>query len=135
MDRLDRKAAARSFCSRSAPDRTRSLARGHLEAQARSPCVSTSLGSTGEFVMTALADVDGDGVCECVLSENNGRILIVRPDTGIRATWAVGFRLQLEGFSAARPGPVPVVYRSPEDPTPFITIPDNTNTFHQLQVS
>ncbi len=64
-----------------APDRTRSLAEvswKHGEISTR----STPLGSTGEFVMSALADVDGDGVRECVLSENNGRILIVRAGEG-----------------------------------------------------
>jgi outer membrane protein assembly factor BamB len=116
-----------------APDRTRSLAEVTWRG-GRISMRSTPLGSTGEFVMSALADVDGDGARECVLSENNGRILIVRADGGVRATWAVGFRLQLEGFSAARPGPVPVVYRAQQDGQPFITIPDNTNTLHQLQV-
>jgi len=116
-----------------APDRTRSL----VEVSWRDGLIgvsSTPLGSSGEFVMSALADVDGDGVCECVLSENNGRILIVRADRGVQASWAVGFRLQLEGFSAARPGPVPVVYRAHEDQQPFIAIPDNTNTLRHLQV-
>lgn len=116
-----------------APDRTRSLAEVSWRDGSISMC-STPLGSTGEFVMSALADVDGDGVSECVLSENNGRILIVRADKGVQASWAVGFRLQLEGFSAARPGPVPVVYRAEQDQQPFVTIPDNTNTLHQLQV-
>ncbi len=116
-----------------APDRTRSFAEVSWR-DGRISIRSTPLGLTGEFVMTALADVDGDGVSECVLSENNGRILIVRADKGIQASWAVGFRLQLEGFSAARPGPVPVVYRAPQEQQPFVTIPDNTNTLHQLQV-
>ena len=64
-----------------AADRTRSLGEvswKHGEISTR----STPLGSTGEFVMSALADVDGDGMRECVLSENNGRILIVRADGG-----------------------------------------------------
>lgn len=116
-----------------APDGTRSLA-GVTWKNGKITLRSTSLGSSGEFVMVALADVDGDGCDECVLSESSGRIFIVRPDAGIRATWAVGFRLQLEGFSAARPGPAPVVYRTKENPQPYITIPDNTNTMHQLQV-
>lgn len=96
---------------------------------------TTPLGSAGEFVLSALADVDGDGMLECILSENNGRILVARAAKGISAEWAIGFRLQLEGFSAARPGPLPVVYRSLRDPKPFITIPDNTNRLHQLQVT
>ena len=116
-----------------APDGTRSLAEATWR-DGRIAVRSTPLGSTGEFVMSALADVDGDGVRECVLSENNGRILVVRADRGVQATWTAGFRLQLEGFSAARPGPVPVVYGTDQDPHPFITIPDNTNTLHQLQV-
>jgi outer membrane protein assembly factor BamB len=94
---------------------------------------TTSLGSGGEFLMSALVDVDGDGIPECVLSENNGRMLVVRAGRGIIAEWMTGFRLQLEGFSAARPGPVPVVYRSPSDRSPCITIPDNTWTLHQLR--
>jgi outer membrane protein assembly factor BamB len=116
-----------------APDGTRSLAEATWGG-GRIAVHSTPLGSTGEFVMSALADVDGDGVRECVLSENNGRILVVRADRGVQATWTAGFRLQLEGFSAARPGPVPVVYRTPQDPHPFVTVPDNTNTLHQVQV-
>lgn len=116
-----------------APDRTRSLAEATWRG-GRIAVRSTPLGSTGEYVMSALADVDGDGVRECVLSENNGRILVVRADRGVQASWTIGFRLQLEGFSAARPGPVPVVYRTHQDPHPFVTIPDNTNTLHQLQV-
>jgi hypothetical protein len=93
---------------------------------------STELGSTGEYVLSALADVDGDGVNECIVSENNGRIHVVRGGKGIQATWAVGFRLQLEGFSAARPGAVPVVYRSQQGP--LISVLDNTNRLHQIQV-
>lgn len=93
------------------------------------------LGGGGEFIMAALADVDGDGVQECVLSGNSGRILVARAPKGIQAAWSTGFRLQLEGFSAARPGPVPVVYRSSREPLPLIAIPDNTNTLHMLQVS
>ncbi len=116
-----------------APDRTRSLAEVSWKHGQISTC-STPLGSTGEFVMSALADVDGDGLRECVLSENNGRILIVRAEGGVRASWTVGFRMQLEGFSAARPGPVPVVYRTRPDEHPVIAVPDNTNTLHQLQV-
>jgi hypothetical protein len=92
------------------------------------------LGEGGEYVMSALADVDGDGRPEAVLSRNNGGILIVRAGRGILATWNAGIRLQLEGFSAARPGPLPVVYRPREGRSPLITVPDNTNTLHQLQV-
>ncbi len=116
-----------------ARDRTRSLTEvswSHEQVSTR----STSLQSTGEFVMSALADVDGDGMAECILSENNGRILVVRAQKGVQATWTVGFRLQLEGYSAARPGPIPVVYRSQPGKSPCITIPDNTNLLHQLQV-
>lgn len=116
-----------------APDGSRSLA--ELSWMAGGPVLqSTPLGSAGEFLMTALADVDGDGIKECILSEKNGRILIVRAGRGVIAAWTAGFRLQLEGFSAARPGPVPVVYRNPGDPRPYITVPDNTWTLHQLQV-
>ena len=116
-----------------APDGIRSLAEVSWN-NGRPVMRSTVLGSAGEFVMTALADVDGDGARECVLSADNGRILVVRAGRGVCATWTVGFRLQLEGFSAARPGPMPVVYRVPGDPRPFITTPDNTNTMHQVQV-
>jgi outer membrane protein assembly factor BamB len=94
---------------------------------------SVRLGSAGDFFMAALADVDGDGVRECVLSENNGRVVVVRAGSGIKATWTAGFRLQLEGFSAARPGPVPVVYRAGPEAPPSIVIPDNTYRLHQLR--
>lgn len=114
-------------------DRTRSIAeiswnKGSLSV------LKTPLQSGGEFIMSALADVDGDGRAECVLSENDGRILVVRPGEGVKASWTAGIRLQLEGFSAARPGPTPVIYRTPREPSPLIAIPDNTSTLHLLQV-
>jgi hypothetical protein len=93
-----------------APDGTRSLARGHVEGWTIAVQFDAARVDRG-FVMSALADVDGDGVRECVLSENNGGILIVRADRESRRR-GLPFRLQLEGFSAARPGPVPVVYRA-----------------------
>ena len=114
-----------------AEDRTRSLAELSWKGR-RFSLQSTPLNSAGSFVLSAMADVDGDGIPECVLSENNGGIIVVRAGKGIQARWAVGFRLQLEGFSAARPGPVPVVYRTRED-RPLIAVPDNTWTMHQLQ--
>jgi outer membrane protein assembly factor BamB len=116
-----------------AADGVRSLAEATWKS-GRIATRTTGLGSAGEFILSALADVDGDGVNECVLSENNGRIIVARAEKGVCAEWTIGFRLQLEGFSAARPGPVPVVYRASRDPKPFITIPDNTNRLHQLQV-
>ena len=117
-----------------AHDRTQSLATVTWDRQTIS-VRSSPLLSAGEIMMVALADVNGDGIAECILSENNGRVLVVRPGTGIMYQWSAGFRLQLEGFSAARPGPVPVVYRTPGDPAPRIVIPDNTNTFHQITVA
>ena len=113
-------------------DRMRSLA----EITWRDRCISiaaTPLGSEGDFILSCLADVDGDGRAECVVSENNGRILVIRAGRGVLAAWMSGIRQQLEGFSAARPGPVPVVYRNRPDQPPCICIPDNTNTIHQLQ--
>ena len=121
------------FCFTLAGNGERSLA----EVTWRDGTIATrtaSLGSNGEFIMSALADVDGDGVAECIVSENNGTIRVLRALRGVCATWSVGFRLQLEGFSAARPGPVPVVYRPRREQHPRITVPDNTNTLHQLQV-
>ena len=94
---------------------------------------TTPLGLAGEFIMAALADVDGDGRPECILSENNGRILVLRAGERVQSAWNIGFRLQLEGFSAARPGPTPVVFRQSNVDIPFIAIPDNTNTMHLLQ--
>jgi hypothetical protein len=88
-----------------------------------------------EYIMSALADVDGDGVPEAVLSGNDGGILVVRRGTEISAAWHAGLRIQLEGYSAARPGPSPVVYRDEKEKTPLITVPDNTNVIHQLRVS
>jgi len=126
------------FLFTAAAGRSRSLLevswRGEQMSVRATPLGTVPLGSTGEFIMAALADVDGDGVSECILSENNGRIHVVRGGKGVQSTWRAGIRLQLEGFSAARPGPVPVVYRSPKQQAPFITIPDNTNRLHQLQV-
>ncbi len=122
------------FLFTAAGDGTRSIA--ELKWNGRETSFrSTSLETTGTVVMSALADVDGDGMAECILSENNGLIRIVRASKGIQAKWFVGFRQQLEGYSAARPGPVPVVYRSPGEPRPFIAIPDNTWKMRQLQVS
>jgi hypothetical protein len=96
--------------------------------------LSVPLGTGGEYLMSALADVDGDGIPEAVISRNNGEILLVRAGRGTLASWSAGIRIQLEGFSAARPGPLPVVYRPGEGRTPLITVPDNTNMLHQLQV-
>jgi hypothetical protein len=90
-----------------APDGTRSLAEATWR-DGRIAVRSTPLGSNGEFVMSALADVDGDGVRECVLSENNGGFLLFG-QTGVSGDVDCGFRLQLEGFSAARRS-VPVVW-------------------------
>jgi len=95
---------------------------------------SLPLNFAGECFLTAMADVDGDGVKECVLSFSDGRILIARATRGMLASWKAGFRLQLEGFSAARPGPVPVVYCAQRGSRPLICIPDNTDLLHQLQV-
>jgi len=92
----------------------------------------TLLPGPGEFIMPALADVYGDGVPQAVISCNDGRIFLARASRGITAQWTVGLRIQLEGYSAARPGPIPAVYRDPAHRTPLITIPDNTNTIHQL---
>ncbi len=94
---------------------------------------TTDLGRSGRFIMSALADVDGDGVRECVLSASDGTILVARGGK-IKASWQTGFRLQLEGFSAARPGPTPVVYRPSKREQPRIVIPDNTDQMHQLRV-
>ena len=88
----------------------------------------------GEYLMSALADTDGDGEPEAVLSRNNGEILIVRAGRGVIATRNAGIRIQLEGFSAARPGAVPVVYRPGDGKGPLVTVPDNTNTMHQIRV-
>ena len=112
-------------------------ARSFVEVSWARGSVSTRtapLGEGGEYVMSALADADGDRESEAVLSRNNGEILLVRAGRGISATWGTGIRLQLEGFSAARPGPVPVVYKPRAGGAPLITVPDNTNTLHQLRV-
>ena len=95
---------------------------------------ATPLPGSGEFIMPALADVDGDGAPEAVLSCNDGRVLIGRAARGIVAAWKAGLRIQLEGYSAARPGAVPVVYRDPSHAFPLIAVPDNTSTIHQLTV-
>lgn len=92
------------------------------------------LNYAGECVFAALADVDGDGTRECVLSCSDGRVLIARAARGVLASWRVGFHLQVEGYSAARPGPVPVVYRPRDGGHPLICVPDNRDTLHQLRV-
>ena len=92
------------------------------------------LGAGGEYLMQALADTDGDGAPEAVLSRNDGEIFVARAGRGILRSWKAGIRIQLEGFSAARPGPCPVVYRDAAGGTPFIAVPDNTNTLHQIHV-
>ena len=101
---------------------------------AESPLRMTLLPGPGEFIMPALADVDGDGVPEAVISRNDGRIMVGRASRGIAAEWAVGLRIQLEGYSAARPGSVPVVYRDPSWDSPLVAVPDNTGTIHLLTV-
>ncbi len=95
---------------------------------------SLPLGSGGEYLMSALADVDGDGEREAVISRNNGEVLLVRAGRGTVGSWTAGIRIQLEGFSAARPGPTPVVYCPGEGQGPLVTVPDTTNVMHQLRV-
>ena len=94
----------------------------------------TLLPGPGEFIMPALADVDGDGAAEAVISASDGRVFVARASRGITAGWQAGLRIQLEGYSAARPGPVPVVYRDPSLDSPLIVVPDNTGTIHQITV-
>jgi len=121
------------FLFTAGPGAARSFAELSL-AHGTSSLSTLPLASGGEYLMSALADVDGDGVREAVLSRNNGEILVLRAGRGILATWKAGIRIQLEGYSAARPGPLPVVYRPAAGLPPVITVPDNTNMLHQLQV-
>jgi hypothetical protein len=122
------------FLFTAAADGTRSLAEVTWKDGAAS-VRSTSLETTGTVFMSALADVDGDGIRECVITENSGLVRVVRAAKGVQAQWFVGLRQQLEAFSAARPGPVPVVYRSPGQERPLIAVPDNRWMMRQLQVS
>ncbi len=114
-------------------DRTQTLLEVRWKGDAVSGTLSSPLGSTGQCVLAARADIDGDGRRECIVSESNGRVMAVIPGEPIKSTWTIGMRLQLEGFSAARPGLVPVVYRADPAGATCVTIPDNTNTLHQLQ--
>jgi hypothetical protein len=93
-----------------------------------------ALDFTGECLLTALADVNGDGEAECIISRDDGKILVARASRGVISSWQVGFRLQVEGYSAARPGPVPVVYRPAEAGRPLVCIPDNRDVLHQVHV-
>lgn len=85
-------------------------------------------------MMAQLADVDGDGESERVLSDAAGGIHILGAGGKRKASFKTGFRLPLEAYSVARPGQVPVVYRAGDNALPFISVVDNTNTVHQLQV-
>ena len=117
-----------------APDRTRSLAEVTWR-DGRIAVRSTPLGSTGEFVMSALADVDGDGVRECVLSENNGRILVVRRRHGeSRRRGLSGSDCSSKDSPPRGPVPCPSSTGRIRIRTRSLPIPDNTNTLHQLQV-
>ena len=85
-------------------------------------------------MMVQLADLDGDMSDERVLSDMAGGIHVLGQGGEIKASFKTGFRLPLEAFSVARPAQTPVVYRSRASALPFITVIDNTNTVHQLQV-
>jgi hypothetical protein len=86
-------------------------------------------------MMAQLADLDGDMRNERVLSDNAGGIHVLGDGGEIKASFRTGFRLPLEAFSVARPAQIPVVYRSRGSALPFISVIDNTNTAHQLQVN
>ncbi len=86
-------------------------------------------------MMAQLADLDGDGKNERVLSDTAGGIHVLAGDGTMKASFRTGLRLPLEAFSVARPGQIPVVYRGGNSPRPFISVIDNTNTVHQLQVN
>ncbi len=92
---------------------------------------SMPLDTVHTTMMVALADVDGDGMNECILSVVDGRMMVVGKKT-IMGMFMTGFRLQLEGFSAARPSSIPIIYRDGESEKKYIALPDNTNTIHCL---
>lgn len=95
---------------------------------------SISLATLHNTMMVALADVDGDGTNECILTTVDGRMTVVGKGKTM-GTFTTGFRLQLEGFSAARPSSTPIIYRDAESEKLYIALPDNTNTIHCLRTS
>lgn len=85
-------------------------------------------------LMAQLADLDGDGHNERVLSDAAGGIHLLGVGGEKRTSFRTGFRLPLEAFSVARPAQTPVVYRIDNARRPFVSVIDNTNTVRQLQV-
>ncbi len=96
--------------------------------------MSTQLPGAPGAMMAQLADVDGDGRKERILSDAAGGVHVLGADGTMKASFRAGFRLPLEAFSVARPAQIPVVYRSGGSARPFVTVIDNNNTVHQLQV-
>ena len=86
-------------------------------------------------LMVNLADVNGDGVKEPVLSDATGTLRILGRDGTVLSQFTTGYRLQMEGFFAARPSPTPIVFRDMDAGAPLVAIPDNNNTLHVLDGS
>ena len=67
-------------------------------------------------------------------SDASGGIRVLGSNGETRTHIRAGFRLPLEGYFIARPAQTPVVYRDRSSERPYVSVIDNTNTMHQLQV-
>ncbi|HEX9006167.1 MAG TPA: FG-GAP-like repeat-containing protein, partial [Bacteroidota bacterium] len=84
-------------------------------------------------LMSGLADLDGDGRNERILSDARGAVHILSAEGSVTTSFQTGFRLPLEGYYIARPAQVPVVFREGPGDSPRIALIDNANTLHLLQ--
>ena len=104
-------------------------------AKGSSSTQSTPLEGSPHPVMVNLADLNGDGVKEPVLSDAAGTLRVLGRNGTILSQFTTGYRLQMEGFFAARPSPTPIVFREKEGGGPLVAIPDNNNSLHVLSGS
>ncbi len=105
-----------------------------LSWEKRSFCTrSSELPDAPAALMAGLADLDGDGKNERILSDAGGGMHILSAEGAVTVSFRTGFRLPLEGYYIGRPAQTPVIYGGGKNGPPRIALIDNTNMLHLLQ--